>query len=223
MKNIALYFIVSLFIGNCYAQSVNIDMATERGLMSKAASKKINAIGSPYINESFNPVRIKQFNDQIYTGRYNAYNDEMEIRLSDGKIVALDVNADYSLIFTQTNKTYVTTNFPNKNGTSRRGFLVLVDDSERHNLYKKEFIKYYDKVLAASTYQQDKPASFKRESDTFYLELNGETKLVPQKKKDLIKVFPEHGSNIKSFIKKNKLNPKNEEDLIKIVDYLSTL
>ncbi|MFP4844155.1 hypothetical protein [Winogradskyella sp. PE311] len=223
MKKIAICLTILGFAGNIFAQNVNVDIASERGLMSKSASKKIIADGSPYISEAFSTIKIAQFKDQVFTGRYNAYNDEMEVRLPDGKIVALDNKADYSVTFTGENKTYKTASYITDNGTAKNGFLVVINSSDKYAVLKREYIKYYDKVPAVSSYQQDKAASFKREDDSYYAEINGKITPISQKKKTFLKAFPEQAGDLKTFIKKNKINLKKEADLMKTIKYLSTL
>lgn len=223
MKKIALFITLIGLAVNIYAQNVNIDVATERNLMSKTASKKIIADGSPYIEDNFAAIKIEQFDDQVFTARYNAYNDEMEVRLADGKIIALDNNADYTVKFIANNKVYKTSSYITENDAARRGFLVVLKQTDDYTLLKREQVKFYKKVAAASSYQQDKPANFKREDDSYLVQLDGNILNISQKKKTFIKAFPKHSSKLKTYIKKNKINLKKEEDLIETVAYLSTL
>ena len=221
-KGIFLFIgVMSMFTIN--AQNINVDIATERNLMSKNVSNKVNADGSPYINDNFASIRITQYKDRLFNARYNAYNGEMEVRIEDNKVIALDNNSDYEVIFTSDNKTYRTVNYVTDQDYAKKGFLVVISENDKYSLFKEEKIKFLQKVKATTSYQQDKPAKFQREDDRFYLKINDETTYVPQKKKDLLEAFPEHAKDLKSYMKKNKLNPKNEDELIKIVEYLSTL
>jgi hypothetical protein len=52
-------------------------------------------------------------------------------------------------------------------------------------------------VTATSTYQQDKPARFKRDDHLYYLKLNNKTNFVLQSKKDFLKAFPEQSKKLK--------------------------
>lgn len=201
----------------------NVDLATERGLMSKNISTKINAVGTPYVNEKYEPLKIKGFSDKVYSGRFNAYNGEMEVKLNEGNIIALDVKGNYEVNFVNSKKVYRTFSYESYTGLSRKGFLVVIGENEKFSLLKKEWIKYYEKVEAASSYQPDKPAKFRREDDRYYLKLGNAIKPFPSKKKDLLKAYPKHSKKIKSYIKENKLSTKKEKDLLKIAEYVSTL
>ncbi|MCB0398877.1 MAG: hypothetical protein KDD26_04495 [Winogradskyella sp.] len=217
---ILLFLITGIKVNS---QNVNIDIATERNLMSKNTSAKIEAEGSPYIDEEFKIIKIEQYQGQTFIGRYNAYNDEMEVKLDDEKIVALDNSSNYKVTFTNSSKTYKTFSYTTENGDLKQGFLVLIEENDNFSLLKREQIKFYDKEKAASTYQKDKPATFRRENDSYYLKLGDKITLLPQKKSSLLKEFPENSDALKTFIKKNKINLKKEEDLKKLSKYLSTL
>ena len=141
-----------------YAQnSTTTDVATEKLYMSSDASRPIDAVGSPYVDKNFLPVKVKGFDGQIFTGRYNAYNGEMEINLGT-KIIALDSSKDYEVMYTQNNKIYRTFYFSTPIVISKRGFLNVVYENGNNLLLKSEVIKYYDKVPAPTSYQTDKPA-----------------------------------------------------------------
>jgi hypothetical protein len=223
LKRIALTLCFCSFLSLLTAQNGNVDIATERNLMSKNISSKLNAEGSPYINENFSRVLINQYDDKIYVGRYNAFNGELEVKLAENNIIALDNNANYEVTFTSTNKIYKTENYITENGNSKRGFLIVFSEDENYTLYKEEHIKYYEKVEAASSYQQDKPAKFKKENDTYYIKLNNTVTFFPNKKRDLLKAFPKQAKTLKTYLKKNKLNPSNEDELVTIANYISTI
>lgn len=223
-KKLLVLTLIILVLGiEINAQNINVDIATERNLMSKNTSAKIEADGSPYINEDFKIIKIKQYEGQTFIGRYNAYNDEMEVKLGDEKIVALDNSSDYTVTFTNSAKKYKTFSYTSENGNFKQGFLVVVRDKDSVSLLKREQIKFYDKEKAASSYQKDKPATFRREDDTYYLKMGGKIIFLPQKKKSFLAALPEHSDKLKSFIKKNKINLKKEEDLIQITEYIGTL
>lgn len=215
--------ILTLLVFTVTINAQTVDIATERGLMSKNVSKKINADGSPYVDEEFTSIKIDQYSDKIYTGRYNAYNDEMEVKVEGGKIVALDNKSELTVRFTSKNKVYKTYNYTTDNGVSKRGFLVVVEESDKYALLKREYIKYYQGEEATSSYQQDKPATFRREDDTYFLKMDDKMMYIPLKKKSFLKAFPEHSSELKSYIKENKIKLKDEEDLAKIIKYISEL
>lgn len=225
-KQIAIKIFVFLLIP-FLGQAQQLDFATEVGFSPKNISSAMpNVMGSPYVNEDYQQVRINGTDNKIYSGRYNAYINEMEILVAAGQNpIALDIsNKDYEVFFLNENKLYKTVNFESDRGITKRGFLVVVSEENDITVYKEEIVKYYDKVQASSSYDQDKPAKFRREDDNYYVKLkSGRVVYLPSKDKDIAKAFPENSKEIMSYVKKNKLKTKNEEDLIKVAGYIGTL
>lgn len=220
-RNLKIFIcILSMFP---FINAQNIDIASESQLITRSVSPKIEAEGSPYINEDFSPVRISLSKDQLFAARYNAYTNEMEVQINDDKTIALDNSIDIKVTFTTTNKTYKTENYITDKGIAKRDFLVSLIENEKYSLLKEERINFYEKVEAPSSYQKAKPARFERASSYYYIKINNEVTFLPQKKNDFLKAFPKQASKLKSYLKSNKLNPKNEDELIEIIEYLNTL
>lgn len=224
MKKIIFTSICSAFFGLiCFAQgATSIDVATEKLYMSSEVSKPVEALGSPYVNKKFSPVKVEGFDDQVFTGRFNAYNGEMEINLGT-KIIALDNSKDYSVVYTQDNKVYKIFNYSTAQGESKRGFLNIVSQKPDYSLLKEEIIKYQDKVKAATSYQSDKPAKFIKGSAVYYIKKTNVIRAFPTRKKDLLKAYAKDAKEVKSFLKKEKISFKKEKDLIKLAGFLSAL
>jgi hypothetical protein len=191
--------------------------------MTRNANSKVIADGSLYINENFSPIYITQYKDKLYSAIFNASNAVLEFKIDNDKVISLDRKAEFEVVFTSTNKTYRTVDYIDQDSNSRKEFLVVFSEHENHSLFKEERIKYFEKVTAASSYQQNKPARYKRDDDLYYLKLNDHTNFVPQSKKDFLKAFPKQSKKLKSYMKENKLNPKNEDERIAIIKYLSTI
>jgi uncharacterized protein with FMN-binding domain len=206
------------------AQNINIDIATESFLSSRNASSRITADGSPYIDDNFSGVRISKYKNKVYNARYNAFNGELEVKIENDRIIALDFNDNVEVTFTLTDKKYRAVDYVKENSTSKKGFLVVLSESQNLTLFKEERIKFFEKVEAASSYQQDKAAKFQREDDLYYIKASDNMiKFLPKRKKDFLRVFPKQSKKLKSYLKENKLNPKNEDELITIIKYLSTI
>lgn len=219
-----MVFMIPIFM---FSQSIEVDMGTRYGFAYKDISNSMGEVsGSPYIKENFQSVKIKNQGEKIYNGRYNAYLNEMEILLDTNKNpIALDIeNNDYEVHFINENKTYKTYTYSTEKGIQKRGFLVVVSELNNTFLLREEIIKYYDKILATSSYDQDKPAKFRREADNYYIALSdGEIVHLPNRSKDLAQSFPNKSKEISTFIKKNNIKTKREEDLIKLASYIGTL
>lgn len=178
--------------------------------------------GSPYINENFSPIIITQ-NKKTYNARYNAFSREMELMIADNKIIALDPNSNYEVTFTLTNKVYRAVNYVNNNGISKTGFLVVLSENDNFSIFKEERVKFYEKVESKTSYSKEKPARYDRIDDAYFIERDEKIMFLSQNKKKFLKLFPNESSKLNTYMKKNKLNPKKEDELIQIVDYLSSI
>ena len=222
MKKSILSLFTFLFIQTIsFGQVTQIDLGSERLLNSSRASDPVEALGSPYVDENFLPVKIKGYN-QLFTGRYNAYNGEMEIDLGT-KIIALDKNNDYELMYTQNNKIYKTYRFISPSGISKKRFLNVILENEKFTLLKEEIIKYQEKIPAANSYSKDQPAKFEKSKNNYYLKQGKSITYISTKKKDLLKTYPENAKKLKSYLKENKISLKKESDMIKLAGFLADL
>lgn len=187
-------------------------------------TEKIYVKGSPYISDDFLPIEIKGYKNVVFSGRFNAYNGQMEVK-TDDKIIHLDNKEYHQVTFTTLNKIYRTCSYVTKEGKQKRGFLQVIDHKESFMLLKEETINFYKKIPNRSGYESEKPAEFKKENDKFYLYLKDDNTVtfMPTKKKDLLKSFPKRSKRLKNYIKNNKLNTEEETDLIKIAEYISSL
>lgn len=224
VKKLPILLLGVLFQLAFIAGAQTVDMATEVGFMSKSLSPKIDAEGSPYVNEEYLPVKVNG-QDIIYSGRYNAYSDEMEIMtMESDSPIALDLRIDYTVTFVNNNKTYKTVSHPNPKGKMVKGFLVHVHSTENFNLFKKENVKFQDKIPAKSSYQSEKPAKFIKDDDVYYLQFkNGEVKMIPNKRKEIHEIFRDKHSELKDFIKEEKIDSDDKDDLIKLINHVESI
>lgn len=185
-------------------------------------NKLSNAVGSPFIKESFELVKLDKFGDRLYQARYNANLGEMQIK-RENDTIALSNSEDMTITFTSDSKTYKTYNYINKEGISKQGFLVVLKETESLTLLQEEIVKFYEKKPAVSSYAKEKPAEYKRANDVYYYKQDNKVSLLPQKRKDFLKSFPAHSDKLKTYIKKNRISLKDHEDLITLFEYINTL
>lgn len=178
--------------------------------------------GSPYINETFKDVKLKRFGNKTFSGRYDAYLGEMQIKIENDTI-ALNSSENFELTFPLNNKVYKTSIYTNKEGVSKRGFLVVLAETDSMAFLKEEVIILYDKIIATTGYDRDKPAEYKRAKDIYYYRLGDNISLLPQSRKNFLQLFPEHATELKTFIKKNKISLKEDKDLITLFQFLETI
>ncbi|MEY8868651.1 hypothetical protein AB9K24_04045 [Meridianimaribacter flavus] len=182
--------------------------------------------GTPYITSDFLPARISASDDNIFYVRYNAIKDEIEVKGDNNQAFALNkYRKDIIIKLVSNSKTYRLFDYVDDNELPNLGYFVDLIPESNIKLLKKERVIFIEEKVALTSYHTARPAQFKRVSDDYYIKISEEqgAVLMPKRKKDIAKLIPEHSKDILSYIKTNKIKTSREEDLIKLVSYMSTL
>ncbi len=182
-----------------------------------------NTIGIPYLNKAFTPAKVSGVGKTAMM-RYDVFRDEFEFVNEKRDTLVLNKAEPFSSItFTITNTTYQLLEYTDK-GKKTNGYLISVLEKNSYALYKKQNVSYTKERIAKSGYESNKPATFERTRDTFFLK-NGEQGIsdFPSSKKGLIKLYPERKTEIEAFVKQHTIDFGKESDLSKLVEFLSTL
>lgn len=183
----------------------------------KAPSEKLQ--GSPYINDEYLPASLSN-SKKIYSVKYNAYLDQMEILTGGDEVRALPVFFGYTIEFIGINKKYRV--FSNEDG--KNGFFVVLNEGEKVTLLAKEIVLFFEESYPKTGYNKYEPPSLKRLKDRYYIGFKNNTStLVPVKKNEFYDKFGKESDEIKAFVKSHKLSIKNEQDLIQIFSYYNSL
>lgn len=148
--------------------------------------------------------------------KYNIYKDEMEFS-KDGQILFLKKQNGRKITFQNLNQKYEIFEFENALTHFR------VHNDGKNQLLSKQIVKFQKEKLAKSSYEKDKPADFKRQKDVFYIKTDNVIKEISSNKRKFYDVFGKQAKSIKKFVKANKINLKNVDELEKVVLYLNTI
>ncbi|MBC2837701.1 hypothetical protein [Robiginitalea sp. SC105] len=176
-----------------------------------------NVEGSPYLDEAFKPGRVHVGEEQEYAAsmRYNAYRDEIEIKAADGvtslfkrDYVWADIAGDL----------FVIAPFKGRDGISEGYFILLNQGDVR--LLKRITKEFMESQPAASSYSQDRPPRFLESVEYYLIGEEGPAREVRLRKKDVLEFLSDSGA-AESFIKKEGLKLKSEEEVIRLLGYLN--
>lgn len=167
--------------------------------------------GTPYLHANYQKSKIGNFADVIFA-RYNAYTDEVEIKL-DEKIHTLPTEKNLSPIrFIESNEKMI---YIDDDG--QKGYYYILSDGNV-KLLRKNVVKFIDEEPAQTSYKSVKPAKFQGLKPNYFL--YQDSKLIPiRKESELIQLFPD--KNLKSIIKDKKIKLNTEKDLITLAQLLS--
>lgn len=171
--------------------------------------------GSPYLDDDFYPGVVYLVRDTIYNSkfRYNIYNDEIEFSRG-GKVYAMSKSNDIKKISFKGN-IYVYFDYENN-----EGYFEVINN--KYNFYKKYIVKYYEKTPVKPIVGSE-PARFELKAPEYFFLEDNEFIEFKLSKRGYYEKFPDKKQSIKKFVKENSLSFKDENDINKILEFVSIL
>jgi len=215
MKNPAIFIMILTFSIQLYSQPNTIDEFHTLQLQNihKNTIPIDQVEGSPYSNKELIPGTIvfapgRKMENVVL--RYNWYDKMMEIQYA-GSLMAIPPSNSINHVMIG-DKKFVPFYYLNE----VRGYLIQLYEGTC-SLYMEEDIRFIDAQPAKSGYEQAQPPRFVAYSRKYYaifsdgrfFELRATNKKLPLQ-------FPDRQDEIASLIKDNKLNVKDEGDLIEL-------
>jgi len=207
--------------GELRAVAFNTDFVRR---ITKDGSIEENVEGSRYFNESFLFSKIfykGQPFKEVFSARYNAFED----------IIELDKGTHHEALLKDENVTceiggalYIYQKFiPKKGKDTKLGYLKLLYKDSNKKLFIREHVRFKEAKPAKTSMTASFPAKFVQKQ-SFYFQNQNMEDAIPITKKSVLTVFEDiHKDEIKSYIKTNKLDLNNKNDLIKLFKFNSSM
>lgn len=176
--------------------------------------------GTAYLNPEFVEGVISFKNGSQIDGkllRYNLYTQQMQF-IEDGDTMALGNPGEIEYI-RMNDKVFVYTDYL-CNGKHKSGYFQLLENGNCR-LLKRWSALYHE--LDESGKNLGSEECFYRDCQCFLQFFMNPASPVLKKKNDFVKSFANNGDNVKAFMKDEGLKPKNEEDLVQIVNFYNGL
>lgn len=191
-------------------------------IMRRAARGEIESYeGSPYMNEEFKKATVISSEDMVFEKvpiRYNVYYDLFEVQLEEG-IYNLRRGGIVSKVNLEDHRfIYSTYDYLSSEG---EGYLELVMEGE-YTLYKQHQVVFKE-AEPAQPYQEAKPAKFEGRDPLFYIAHGDKQPVFIRNRRSLLDIAGEKEKTLKDFIKDERLKIRNEEDMVRAVEYLNSL
>lgn len=192
----------------------------------KTSFENLKIEGTPYKQNIFLPTTLYYEDENLGNVfyRYNAYNEEVEIKTANVEkepIRALGKDKKINVMVGNQPMSFKT--FIDKSGATKNGYLTLVQDGT-YKLYKRLNVSFKEEQKAPNSFVKGKPARF-TQSTEYYLESEDGMRIdfLELSKKKLLKlVNSEKQSMLKTFLKDEKIDLKEERDLNKVIQFLNT-
>ena len=229
-----ILFTVSILLSNTlYQQDISprLDLSAQQaweyfGNKSTIRPQIIKVQGSQYFIEEFKLSDLKYFDrkmDSIGYMRYDAYNDVIEMAntpdIERSEILLLK-NSD--VIATINDQEYVFLEYDEKDIKNKKGYMIRLYSGGNYSLYQKKvkIFKEAEKTKAGITESQ--PPRYISKTDFYIQTRDQKPELVKISKKSLINFF-ENQTEVKEFIKENKLKVREIESIILIIEFANKI
>ncbi len=199
---------------------VNTNGSMDYAYTKKAPSEP--AGGTQYYIESFNAAKIDDAKE-ITLVRYNAYSDEMELKIHD-EIVVLEPKEDMMIRLVNNQANYTFTQYTNEDGVASQNYLIVVSDNPNLKIFKRERIYLQPEQHPQGGYQKYKAPLYKKLDPEYYIQMNnGDILYMSDRKKDIYNLISGKEKEIKGFMKENRIKVSDDKDLQLLGNFMSTL
>jgi len=219
MKKIIYLFLFATGIiqGQTIGNGDGITTDTQAGIVIR----EVPIDGSAYMNDIYKKgtTLINDISKTEALMRYDAYNDAVEILDENGTARKLLRRKNIKAVFDD--KTYEVVEYQS-GGKAKLGYFNPLNDGQTQLLYKPKKI-FLQAEKPDNGYDTYTPPHYK-DISTYYIK-KGEYPAVEVKlsKRNILKVLEDKTVLLKKFIDKYDLNLKDEDDVIRLLDYYDTL
>lgn len=181
--------------------------------------------GSPYTNNSFAPAQLYYKDENMGTifYRYNALNEEVEVKQSIDEKGIRALGRDKNIVLVKSGDPMSFHTFVDKGGSTLNGYLTQLVEGENFDLYRRIRVKYTEGQKAQNSFVKAVPAKFSQFTE-YFVQKKGVNRIdeIATKKGKILKIAgSENKDALKSYIKENDLDVKEEQDLIKVFEFLN--
>ena len=223
MKRLILTFAILGFIATDEATA---QVVMQRGGDMLTFSKRDDSpevtAGSQYINDRFLSARVNEGTD-LFRIRFNPYLGIMEYD-KDGEIYHLTKDVNTVVEFVGPNSvTYKLYKYTD-NDSEHTEYMKVVFEGEKIAFQTLEKVILKPGKTATNSYESSSQPEYKRDNDKRFMTINGKTQEFSTRTNRFIKMFDKSiQSNLKDYIKDNRIDLDKDADLVKLGRHLDGL
>jgi hypothetical protein len=178
--------------------------------------------GTPYLSADFAVGTVWTTDDVVYKDiplRYNCYFGVMEFKKDNSSYELKPEEKIKRVEFG--GQVFAYKEFEANNGGTNKSFCKVLSEGKAL-LCVRFSVKFYEPEPLKG-FAESKPARFDNFTKDYYVSFNNSPAKQILTKKKLIEILADKKDKVESFISKQKLSVKKEEDLKKIVTYYNSL
>ncbi|GAA3508685.1 hypothetical protein GCM10022393_20340 [Aquimarina addita] len=151
--------------------------------------------------------------------RYNIYSDLIEHQKGNEQFAIVRNKTTHARI---DGEYFYYCDFKNQRGSDVPGYFVLIELHDDYRIYKKYSIDVKKPQQRSTPSGTDTPGKLATKI-TYFLEENSVIMELPLDKKGILGVLSDKETELKEYIKKEKIKVRKEEDLIRLVSRYNAL
>ena len=226
MKTITSLIILILMAFSSFSQNPNdalIVLSPGIANIKEIKPKPAKTKGSYYYNTNWSVGTVKFFSGDIienYPLKYDMRMNQVDIKV-DNQVKATSASAVKEIVWI--NEKGFTEILRNALLFSKdqTGFFSILVDGKRP-LLKKTTLRLQEANYNPALDVGSRAKKYVK-NESYFTILNGELKKINKSKRKILKCFDNKTGIIKEYVSKNKLNYKNDYDLVKIFEYYNSL
>jgi hypothetical protein len=221
MKIISLIIISILVVTNSFSQNIGYNnlqsFLLRENYQIKNHDNYQNIEGTAFLNKNFSK-------GDIFTTYGTFKNVDMKYDIYEGTfLLSVDNKTTYLDQLPTVKKIEMdgTDFFIKKykvNGKDRQSFMIRLD-SGQVSLYAKKNVSLRPEEPPKALESASHPARFVGQPDSYFLQMGSGNLVIIESIKDFYEIFPDKAETLKTFVKKEKLGVKKENELIEIVRF----
>jgi len=191
------------------------------GTLTRNNLKMSDIEGTPYLNEEFSPGMIITIEGKTYDTiplRYNAYTDDLEFQKGedtyniDPKTIVRRAEFGGAVFGCMKYDSF---------GKTQNGLFEILTEGKAILLIKYT-IRFLEKEKVQA-FVDPKPARFEASKKEYYISFDDAVAKLITNKKNLLELFVDRKDEMESYISKNKLSIREDDDLTKIIAHFNSL
>lgn len=218
MKRIFIFIFSGLFGIAAMAQSENIMMNKNRMVIPTFNNTPETFTGSPYLDEEFKKGVIDDGEGRTQEAflRYNAVEEEMEIKLKKEDEQLMVLPKLRKITYTIDDKKYFIDTYRTEKGEKLQGYFVSFYEGEEVKLLGWHRPDVIEARKARSGYEKDKPAHLKVDLEYYISKNDGRLQEIKMNPRNFKKLFKDSRA-MKKYFSENKV--KTTEEAVEALEY----
>lgn len=202
------------------AENMKNVISQARGASGVDRFNELGVTGTAYLNDDFMPgnIYLNGKDKGPYMLRYNIYAEEFETLEDNGENSIVLKTSEVSIMMD--GSMYIFKYYLN-NDRKEFGYFQVVEETGKITLLRKYRKVVQEGKKAVTSFDVNRANRLVDLDDLFIMIDNNEIILIKKSNAKFAKALKEYDVNLKSYLKENKLNIKNEDHLLQAIAYFN--